>query len=384
MLETTKETIRSQLDKILESTQFRTSKRCQSMLRFVVEATLANAPETIRERNIGMEVFQREPGYDTNQDSIVRTTAVEVRKRLAQYYLEPSHQGELRFEIPAGSYAPEFRLPIEEAQPLRQRLRWLPALLGCVALAIGAYLYASRQNELDRFWQPLVDDPGDPVICIEQPQRIYRFTGPRVDELNEKMLGDQKSDGAIAMNELRPTGEQYFSYGDLMASTRLVDLLARKGKSPQLLGDRLTEYHNLRGRPTVLLGQFYNKWTTGLTKDLRYYLDKNQAAHSYEVKDRTQGGKVIAAVSRTERPEDFAIVSRVFDVSTEKTVIAIAATTFYGTIAGADFISNREYIRDALRDAPADWWKRNLQVVLRAPMVNGSPGPPRVIARHIW
>jgi hypothetical protein len=30
----------------------------------------------------------RDPDYDTNQDSVVRTTAVEIRKKLAQYYLE--------------------------------------------------------------------------------------------------------------------------------------------------------------------------------------------------------------------------------------------------------------------------------------------------------
>ncbi len=372
------------MDRLLESSQFRGSDSSQALLKFVVEATLAKAPETIRERNIGMQVFQREPGYDTNQDSIVRTTVVEVRKRLAHYYLEPGHESEICFEIPGGSYVPEFRLPINEAKPARRRSAWLMPLFGCAALAIGGYFYATRLNDLDRFWQPLVEDPGNPVICIEQPQRIYRFTGPRVAELNEKMLGSEKPKGPLSMNELRPTGEQYFSYGDLMASTRLVDLLARKGKSAQLLGDRLTEYHNLRGRPTVLLGQFYNKWTTGLTKDLRYYLDKNLAANTYEVRDRYEGGKVVAAVSQTDRPEDFAIVSRVFDASTEKTVIAIAATTFYGTIAGADFVSNRDYLRDALRDAPAEWWKHNLQVVLRVPLVNGSPGPPRVIARHIW
>ena len=72
------------MDRLLESSQFRGSNSSQSLLKFVVEATLAKAPETIRERNIGMQVFQREPGYDTNQDSIVRTTVVEVRKRLGR------------------------------------------------------------------------------------------------------------------------------------------------------------------------------------------------------------------------------------------------------------------------------------------------------------
>jgi hypothetical protein len=50
--------------------------------------------------------------YDTNQDSVVRTKAAEVRKRLAQYYLEPEHQHELRLSLPAGCYVAGFRAPV--------------------------------------------------------------------------------------------------------------------------------------------------------------------------------------------------------------------------------------------------------------------------------
>ena len=42
---------------------------------------------------------------------MVRTTAAEIRKKLAQYYLEPGHENELRVLLPQGSYLPEFRPP---------------------------------------------------------------------------------------------------------------------------------------------------------------------------------------------------------------------------------------------------------------------------------
>ena len=77
--------IRTQLDRLLYSSQFRNSKRCQSLLKYVVEETIDGRQDLLKERTIGVTVFGREPAYDTNQDAIVRNAAVEVRKRLAQY-----------------------------------------------------------------------------------------------------------------------------------------------------------------------------------------------------------------------------------------------------------------------------------------------------------
>src|ERR1019366_3562142 len=63
----------------------------------------------LKERALGAEVFSRDPDYDTNADPVVRTTASEVRKRIAQYYHEPGHESDIRIELTSGSYTPEFR-----------------------------------------------------------------------------------------------------------------------------------------------------------------------------------------------------------------------------------------------------------------------------------
>ena len=76
----------------------------------MVEAYTENHSDRVKERIIGIEVFQREADYDTNHDSVVRTTAAEIRKKLAQYYQEPGHEDEIRVMLPQGSYLPEFRL----------------------------------------------------------------------------------------------------------------------------------------------------------------------------------------------------------------------------------------------------------------------------------
>ena len=76
--------ILAQLDRVLSSTPFRTSKRCSDLLRHVVTAACEGRLDFLKERTLGVEVFERDPDYDTNQDPVVRNTAGQVRKRLAR------------------------------------------------------------------------------------------------------------------------------------------------------------------------------------------------------------------------------------------------------------------------------------------------------------
>jgi hypothetical protein len=377
----------------------------------VVEAYLDGSLDKVKERTIGFEVFHRDPAYDTNEDSVVRTTALDIRKRLAQYYAEEGHEQELRILLPPGSYVPEFRFPavhpvalaepvaVEDIRPAAKPgwIRWYWVVLALVPLLIaGSWILAShfRPTELDLFWKPLVDDGNEAIICIEQPQRIYRFDGARFDELNEIMVGtpttpppsdEVRQNTSIKLTELRSAGDRYFSNGDLLAAIRVGALLSRKGKSFQVLSDRATSYHELRGRPAVLLGQFNHKWMVDLEGGLRYRLYKDQARRIYQVRDSVSGGKVIGETTAEEnRPDEFVIVSRIFDASTEKMVIAVSGMTFRGTAAGGDFLTNGTYLHDALSGAPADWSHKNLQVVLRTALVGGTAGPPKVVATYFW
>src|ERR1700733_10884321 len=109
--------IRNQLERVLAHPQFQNSRRYPALLRYVVERTLDGNGSSLKERTIGIEVFGREPNYDTNQDHTVRTSAGEVRKRLAQYYVESDRDGEIRIDLPPGSYLPQFRHRRQENIP---------------------------------------------------------------------------------------------------------------------------------------------------------------------------------------------------------------------------------------------------------------------------
>src|ERR1035437_118271 len=92
----------------LPSPHFCNSKRYPALLEYIVEKTLACEADLLKERTLGVEVFDRSPSYDTNADTVGRYTAGEVRKRLSLYYSELGHRPRVRMSLPAGSYVPEF------------------------------------------------------------------------------------------------------------------------------------------------------------------------------------------------------------------------------------------------------------------------------------
>src|SRR3984893_903845 len=145
------QSIRHELDLILSSSRFTSSKRAQEFLRLVVEHALAGEFDQLRERMIGAEMFGRPVDYDTSNDAVVRVRATEVRKRLAQYYQQAAQTSDVRIELLLGSYIPEFHWSSptsvnEEAgitAPLRAGIpRWRRApALAITALLVSACLF---------------------------------------------------------------------------------------------------------------------------------------------------------------------------------------------------------------------------------------------------
>ncbi len=109
---------KSHVHRIITSPAFKGSRRSQQFLQFVVENALDGHFSDLKERNLGIKLFDRPPSYNTADDAIVRVTACDVRKRLLQYYAEVDSGSEFRIDLPPGSYIPEFqRIPASEVRP---------------------------------------------------------------------------------------------------------------------------------------------------------------------------------------------------------------------------------------------------------------------------
>src|SRR5579859_6527726 len=77
---------RALLQRVLWSRQFEKSARIRDLLTYVCERTFENPEVEIHEQEIGNRVFGRDGSYDTGDDNIVRVTASQARKKLAQYF----------------------------------------------------------------------------------------------------------------------------------------------------------------------------------------------------------------------------------------------------------------------------------------------------------
>ena len=80
----------------------------------------------------------------------------------------------------------------------------------------------------------------------------------------------------------------------------------------------------------------------------------------------------------------YGVVSRIFHPTTGNIMIGIAGISHNGTRAAAEFATNDALLTEALRTAPADWDKKNLQVVLQVRVIGNTPAPPKVVALDFW
>jgi hypothetical protein len=130
----------SLLERVAESPHISRSIRLHDFLIYVGKRSLREGCDQVREHEIGVNVFERAIGYDTNVDNIVRVNAAELRKRVDAYFAGEGIHEQLVMEIPRGSYVPIFHYrkadPAKEPQSAESFVDPAPEGLQTVA-AVG-------------------------------------------------------------------------------------------------------------------------------------------------------------------------------------------------------------------------------------------------------
>jgi adenylate cyclase len=113
LLETTStasrtEKIRSCLSAILASSEFSGKEKNCTLLKFLVEETLAGRADHLKQYTIGTTILNRPPDFNPDLDPIVRILAGRLRRSLNTYYEQEGREDPIRIEIPKGSYIPIF------------------------------------------------------------------------------------------------------------------------------------------------------------------------------------------------------------------------------------------------------------------------------------
>ncbi|HEY6341062.1 MAG TPA: hypothetical protein VIY49_06185 [Bryobacteraceae bacterium] len=380
------EAVREELARVLSGTEFRTSKRSQEFLRYVVEHVLSGQADVLKERTIGIEVFGRSTDYDPGEDATVRVKAGEVRKRLGLYYSEQGSLDPVRIELPLGTYVPEFHaietaraalkspaspVPLPPESPAKTRGPvWVSLVALICFVAAGIIWLGARPGHgaLDQFWGPVLT--GDaPVLLSAAFVPVY---GLDSDAHPNPSVGD-----FVLLND------QFVGGGDLIAISRLSSMLTRMGRPYRLKIGNQVSFQDLRTGPAILVGYSYTRWRE-ISREMRFFIDGSRRPIGI-----TDGGAPtpwslpnLPADRHTE--EDYAIVSRVFHPDTHAMLVEVAGITQYGTDAGADLVTNPELMTEALRGAPAGWQGKNLQLVVHVKVISGSPSSPKVVATHFW
>lgn len=393
----------AELEEILRGPAFCNSRQSERLLRYLVSQSLDGREDLLHEKQVGVAVFGRQPGYDTTVDPIVRVRINEIRKRLAKHYQTVGEVRPVRFEILAGNYRVRFitatpAVQVSEAQPVhRARGKWW-YVSGGVALAVlgliasSLWLRPPAKNAAEEFWGPALRSPQPVILCVGHPV-VYRLSrkywlrskaGPP-DHFQYQTVAPQLSPHEhLNAEDIVVIPDQYIGLGSAYAMARISALLARNHKESEIRFGNDVSFTDLKRAPSVLIGAFSNRWTLEITKEHRFVFET--VGEVPVVRDR-QSGKVWALSSLQENgrtPEDYVIVTRMLQSKTGQFTVIAAGITQYGCQAAGDVLTNAATLEQIVRGLPRGWEAKSLQLLLHVPLVGQSPGTASLVAWQIW
>ena len=409
--------IRGQLQLILASDPFKHSKRYQRFLQYVLERTLGGQAAELKERTVGVDVFGREPNYDTAEDPVVRITAGEVRKRIAQYYDNRGFGQTLRITLPSGSYVPEFHLPEAlgigstngqdvssptqtvppqpSAAPLPRRdlwrrfgsIYWLAAV--AAAFTVGVYMprFSAGSSALDRFWQSVCVAGGSVLVSVGEPTASF-VTGFEIESREQATIPSTSRESNALPTLLDVLLQNTVSWADAIATTRIASLARANGCSFQLKRSESTLLPDLKSSSSVLVGGFNNRWIMRLLSQQRFRYERDRDNRILRIKDSRDLSQPQWRVDLQQPPsefhQDFGIVARFWDQTAERWIVVVSGMAAYGTLAASEFVTNPKYVEMIQESAPAGWENKNMEIVFSTHIIDGNTGPPHILATYFW
>ncbi|RXH54683.1 hypothetical protein [Granulicella sibirica] len=407
--EAEREQVMEQMTALLTSPLFRQSRRYPAFLRYVVEETLRGADGELKERTIGMEVFGRQPSYDTSLDPTVRLTAAEVRKRLTQYYKQPEHADEVHIELHPGSYVPAFSWPsglpgnetpavssaaaqkaaaedhhvAEPALSPAPRTRnagylgggLLVGVLLLVTLAVFVWhrpaLGAANAADV---WAPIRTSPNPIALVLADVSKSALLPAAR-ETANTSVFVHIRDNRLVDFN-------------DSVALGKLAGTLGSWNRPYTTLLSSETSFEDLQHGPAILLGAVDNPWTMRFLEPLPYSVTRRGESMTYAItsnrKQADPAWSIDLAQPFASLQQDYGVVAREMDTMTAKPVLIVAGLGQNGTTAGIQLLTDPALARSIMANAPKGWAGRNLEIVFRTQIIDDRFGPPVILAREYW
>ena len=386
------------VERILASSQFRGSLRLREILIYIAECALKSTPESATEQQIGVHVFQRTPGYNSSEDSIVRTHARLLRQKLAEFFATEGAGEPMIVEVPKGHYLPIFRernAELEPPAPLpqiaprpvaveavsRQR-RWkgglgwrlLPALICVVVIAVASFVvtrHAAAKSVLDTFWSPFL--AGDPPVLIYS---------------NTRFVGDSKTGlryAPVGAPQAAPVVDHYTGIGELAAVYELTRLFDAHRATFILKRSLLVTWDEAKSRNLIFLGSPAENPSLNALPSLADFTLVASTDSSGFANNHPRPGEP-ALFSRPEHPltMDYAVIALLPGVQSGRKTLVFSGLTTLGTQAAVEYATRKETVAELLKLVTSPNGEvRPFEALLSVPLEGGVPLQGKLVALRV-
>ena len=400
--------VKSELQSVLSSKEFRQSRGLTKLLRYICSRALLDDTEPITEYTIAVDVLGKAADFKDSKDANARVEMHRLRKRLVEFYENEGAGHRIRIAIPTGNYFPQFLVheetgerepmvlpslaeppdiavpePIPDAVHSSSQfaglLRSRSAKIAAAILAIASFLLAIRvfshsDGPLDSLWRPVFSSTSPILLCIgnvEGGHHVEPGTAPT----------------GLSVLQYHGLNSQIMLIDDAATLSRFAGLLQAKGKPYRVVSQSETTFADLQNGPAVLIGLSNNYWTERLVGKLRFWLEHREPRQLI-LRDREHPERsdwmMDYSTPYLNVTRDYALVLRVLDPKTEQMVISAAGISVFGTLAAGEFLTDPEQFRKIEAVAPKGWKKMNFEMVLSTDVIRGKSGHATIIATHFW
>jgi hypothetical protein len=387
------------VSRVCNSQCFHSATRLREFLIYVADCALRNCAEEATEQHIGIHVFQRSPGYNSSEDSIVRTHARLLRQKLAEYFNTEGADEEVIIEIPKGHYLPIF-LPrhLQAAQPphnilvtdvhtsasevpsahkpltLDRRGLFVLGAAMAVVLIGGMVRYEASRDPVDAFWAPFLADNTALVIYSNAV-----FTGDSKSGLKYAPPSDSR-EGGLPENYV----DTYTGIGELASVYNLTQLFDQHHSHFILKRSMLVTWDEAKLNNLIFIGSVAENPSLRVlpsTRDFTMIATDNYAGI---VNHHPKPGEP-ALYQRPEHPmtKDYAILALMPGLQSGRKMLVFSGLTTLGTEAAVEFTCHRDTVEQLLAATRGPNGEiRPFEAVLETTIGGGVPLETRLVAIH--
>jgi hypothetical protein len=359
------------VERAAASPHLKASARLQEFLFYISECAIREVPGEATEQQIGIHVFHRHPGYNSSEDSIVRTHARLLRQKLAAYFAEEGSHEEIIVDIPKGHYLPVFTtrsattfppqldlapdpLAVHETMERSAESGSSKRLRGTLIVGVAALLLTAAamlawhpwkkarvlQSSVDIFWRPFfADDP--PFVVYSNAL----FTGNSITGLRYAPAGAPQ-DGSAPDSYV----DTYTGIGELSAVYDLTKLFDAHQATFTLKRSQLVAWDEAKSRNLIFIGASVENPSLRVLPPTVNFTQKAGTGFAGIVNHHPKPGEP-AVYSRPEHPltTDYAIIALLPGVQPGKRVLLFSGLTTFGTQAAVEFLCRPDSIAEILK-----------------------------------